>query len=165
MDSANQRFPEDVADVLRKAGWFEGRRVEQAAECWTAALDELDAFEIFPAARDVLAEFGGIQVDQEGQGVDCAREPFRIIPLAALDHGDGFAEWATVLGTQLYPLGEAAAGQYLLTIDDEGRVCLLMADAQLLGDSFDEALVHLIRGIPGRQVDVMAPVGAGTPRL
>lgn len=150
------RFPEDIANILKAAGWFPGRCVEGMVDKWKAALDHPGGLKMFSAAREVLLEFGGLRVDQQGPGVTCAREPFVIDPMTAVLEDDYFSDWGKTIGVSLYPLGEAASANYYLAIDECGRVFLSEAELIFLGESFDDALVNLIRGIIGKRVTGVA---------
>lgn len=51
--------------TLAGAGWFPGRDV--VIDHWTAQL-RLEGIEVHPAAEAFLREFGGLVVEQKGQG-------------------------------------------------------------------------------------------------
>jgi hypothetical protein len=81
-----------------------------------------------------------------GSGEECARESIELIPLLAVGEEDRFRAFATVLGTKLYPLGEAGNGHVFLAISEEGRVYALMDELWLVGDTMEAALENLVRG-------------------
>ena len=55
----NNRYSQAVLQGLKLAGWHEGRCVD------VREYTELGSV-LFPSARDVLSEFGGLHVEQEG---------------------------------------------------------------------------------------------------
>jgi hypothetical protein len=116
-----ERFSNTVELTLKDAGWFAGRNVNDQVREWNSELRS-DGFEVFPEAERVLSEFGGVSVNQEAPGVNCAREPFSVVPTLAAGEGDRFREFADYLKTKLYPLGEASGGNYFLAIGENGQV-------------------------------------------
>jgi len=145
-----QRFSPLVEQVLRQAGWYPGRVVDEAQlEQWYAFNWQAEAgyCRIFPAALNVLREFGGLIIKQEGRGVTCHRASFSIDPLSALDIEDDnwiFDEW--FLGESLFPIGWLSLND-MVAIATSGRVFSLTYGLKLWGHTFDEALEHLITGI------------------
>jgi hypothetical protein len=146
-----ERFSKTVDLTLRDVGWFPSRNLGDQVGEWASELRS-DGFEIFPEAERVLAEFGGLDVDQDAPGLNCAREPFRLVPTLAAGEADRFAEFAEYLKTTLYPLGEATWGNYFLAIGESGQVFLLMEDIRFLGQNIEEALEHLILGIQSEEL-------------
>ncbi|MCX9189909.1 hypothetical protein C3Y87_00425 [Carbonactinospora thermoautotrophica] len=146
------RFPEQVAAVLREAGWAPGRRDEERARRWGLELSAYASWDgrqhtFFAAAHDALAEFGGLAVKQSGPGAEVARSPFTLDPTRALHTAGTLAEFGRLLGTRLFPLGEEDDGTAYLAIDEGGRVFALdHAGEWYLGASIDEALVTLVTG-------------------
>ena len=102
---------------------------------------------MFAEAERALSEFGGLEVNQEGEGKTCAREPFVLIPTVGTGAKYNFDEFSEHIGMRLYPLGEAAGGNYFLAIGETGQVFFLMHHIRLLGQNIEEALENLIRGI------------------
>jgi len=148
--SQNRRPGPIFLKVMSHAGWFSGRIVADLVNDVERKLIVSDNWEIFPAARSALLEFGGIQVIQNGPGANAAREPFEINPLLAMGESDRFVPFELVLGKKLYPMGEAATGHYFLAIAEDGQTFLLMHNLVLVGDSFVDALENLITGVrPG----------------
>jgi len=140
-------FTKFTKEVMTRAGWSPGRSVEDIVDQIEMTLRESDSWEIFPAARSVLLEFGGIKVDQHGAGETIAREPFHIDPLLAIGERDRFDPFESVIGKRLYPIGEAATGHYFLAIAEDGETFLLMHNLVPIGKSFVEAIENLVRGI------------------
>jgi hypothetical protein len=162
--AAEPRFPDDVRQVLQDAGWFPGRSVTADIDRWAAGFTPRESpkgrrHELFPAARAVLDEFGGLKVGQRGHGQDLGRFPFAIYPATDwFPDPDLYAEFAEEIGKRAFPIGIHDDGPSELAIDEDGRVFLLhWSDDLLEGETIDEALVTLIRGAQPR-----ASVGEGT---
>jgi SUKH-3 immunity protein of toxin-antitoxin system len=139
-----------VARVLQDTGWREHRQATSQVEMWTRALSP--EFVPFPAARNALARFGGIRVEQDSPGEECARETFELDPLLAAGEEDLFRSCEAILSAKLYPLGESGGGNVFLAISDAGEVHALMHDIWLVGTSIEEALERLIRGLTLQKV-------------
>jgi hypothetical protein len=146
-----ERFSKTVDLTLRDVGWFPSRNLGDQVGEWASELRS-DGFEIFPEAERVLAEFGRLEVDQDAPGVNCAREPFRLVPTLAVGEADRFGEFAEYLKTPLYPLGEACGGHGFLAMGKSGQVFLLMDDIRLLGQNIEDALEKLILGIKSEEL-------------
>ena len=147
------RFPAVVEAVLRDAGWHPGRRDMVQAEAWA---DQLSAHtspgghrhNIFPAAVEVWAEFGGLHIELSDAGAQVARSPFVMDPMCGLHMARTFAHLGRALDTAVCPLGEEAAGQATLAIDADGRVYSLDHTGDwFLGADIDQAMATLIIGI------------------
>ncbi|KUJ66135.1 SUKH-3 domain containing protein [Streptomyces albus subsp. albus] len=150
--TAATRFPVAVDAVLREAGWQPGRWDIRQAEFWADTLRAHSSpaghrHQVFPAAVEAWAEFGGLRVRPPGSGRQIAPTPFLIDPLSGLHLARTLADLGRALGTELSPLGEEADGQALLTIDTEGRVYSLDHSGDwYLGADIDQALDALITG-------------------
>jgi hypothetical protein len=92
-------------------------------------------------------EFGGVTVSESGPGISTFRSPFSFLPTAAAWECDRLLAAGEALGVSLYPLGDFEHGHAFLAIDPAGRVFLVMECVWLVGNTLDEALVKLIRGI------------------
>lgn len=140
------RFSLQTEQVLRGAGWYPGRQVPEMVTSWEGEA-MLSEFQMFPAAKRVLLEFGGLFVDQSGSGETCAREPFDIDPTRAGYEGERFSELSRLVDTKFYPLGEAFGGTCYWAISEYDQLYILMDDILfLLGKNIDEALENLILG-------------------
>lgn len=138
--AAQDRFPPEVARVLLDAGWFPGRDIGAEIDAWAAA--RLGGPAIFPAARAVLAEFGGLTIgDRAGWGFTSYLYPAR--SGVVLGRSPGLTE---EYGIAAFPLGvNEDDGE--IAMDEQGRVYFLhWADWFHLGATIEEALVSLIRG-------------------
>jgi hypothetical protein len=146
-----------VAKVLGAAGWAPGRRTDVPG-----VLDFLrenadpDAapIESFDAATAVIAEFGGLSVDQDGPGIDLRRRAFTIDPTQAYGTGDTLADLGKRLDTRLFPVGTDGNQDSILAVDEAGRVYALdHAGTWYLGDAIDSGLVTLVTGAQPLRLD------------
>lgn len=144
--------PAEVIAVLTEAGWTAGRRVTDAT---TKAIQQITAvagrdgaeLEPFAAAVQVLDEFGGLYVAQDGPGRDLRRRPFALDPTLAAATAETLADFARVLGVRLFPLGVEGDQESVLAIDEYGRVFGLdHAGEWYLGATIGEALTTLVTG-------------------
>ncbi|MEU4423161.1 SUKH-3 domain-containing protein [Actinoplanes sp. NPDC024001] len=148
-----RRFPDEVAAVLRGAGWAEGRRVPEMAEAAIRAVRGA-GHEPFPAAERALTEFVGVYLHQDGPGVALRRSPFALDPTMAAPTARTLAAFARVLGVRLFPLGVEGEDDAVLAIDERGRVFAIDAGGEwFLGDDLDAALVTLVTGAEPPRVD------------
>lgn len=138
-------FSDSARDTLIKAGWTPDRAAIREVAAWEDALVRNGRFRIFPAARQALTRFGGLKVHVCGPGVDQARIAFILDPLRATDAEPIFERYSALLGTQLFPLGEAG-DQAFLAIAQNGAVYLLFEGALLIGNTVEAALESLIDG-------------------
>lgn len=146
------RFSPEAEETLRRAGWYPGRQVQALVAAWKEILMLSDGVEMFSSAERILLEFGGLRIDQHSSGVLCACEPFTFDPTLAVYEGDRFSDFSIVLGTRLYPLGEASGGSYFWTIAENGAVYLLMNDLRLLGTTIEAALEKLLTGLEAEKI-------------
>ncbi|TLS45926.1 hypothetical protein FE633_12270 [Streptomyces montanus] len=139
------RWSAETDRVLRLAGWHPGRSV--STEEWQRVLHEEDeGFEMHDAARRFLAEFGGLEINQQGPGRTMGRSPFRLDPLVAKWDFEIIDVQSEEVGTYLYPIGDASHGNFYLTMDANGAVYHGMDYVYLLADTGDKALEKLIEG-------------------
>jgi hypothetical protein len=142
------RFPEEVTEILERAGWFSGRRVDDDTfENWRRTLLTSDDIEMSSAAEVVLREFGGLAIESTKRGVDVARMSLELDPLQAEGGAQELRRLAVVAGVPVFPLGTFADGDGLFLIDESGKVYLDFDMTVPVADSFDEALVRLLLGI------------------
>jgi hypothetical protein len=125
--------------MLSEAGWFPGRDV-------FSQLRLPAGFTLFPAAQRVLQEFGMLRIGREGPGRMFARTPVVLDPMLCEGADDWFSDYAGLLQSCLYPLGETVSGGALVAIDDRGRVFLIFEGISFVGDTFEGALDNLLRG-------------------
>ncbi|MFE0464635.1 SUKH-3 domain-containing protein [Kitasatospora sp. NPDC058965] len=146
------RFSADVAAALKQAGWHPGRWEIRRAEDWADQLldhrtSDQVPHEIFPAAIEAWAEFGGLFFELSGAGREVARTPFLLDPLCGLHQARTLADLGRALDCRLAPLGEEQQGQALLAIDETGRVFSLDHTGEwFLGNDLDQAVSTLVLG-------------------
>jgi hypothetical protein len=148
MDPQIERFSPATRTVLEKAGWFPGRDIAKQLEQWKRKLEK-SGFPMSAAAEKVLREFGGLNIRQEGPGLEMARQSFELDPSVAEHEKECFAAHSRFAGTSLSPLGEHEDGHGYLAIGDDGRVFLMglvSDDLWLEGNTIEEALEALIQG-------------------
>ncbi|GAA3269004.1 hypothetical protein GCM10020218_008880 [Dactylosporangium vinaceum] len=149
--AARQRFPEDVRTVLTAAGWRSDRNVGAWIETWSATVP----LPLFPAARRMLEEFGGLKFRQrKPPGRATGNFDVQFWPAEARVVADLFAEHAADLGLPVYPVAIYEDGPSDIAIAADGRVFLLHEAGEfLIGPTPDEAIVTLVRGEPFPEVD------------
>lgn len=133
----------EAQTVLHDAGWRGGRQVDTST--WLTALDVAGVV-AHEAARDFLAEFGGLMVDISGPGVNRAREPFDLDPLLCSGEEDRFLEWGEEIGRSLFPIGVLDMGRYFLGIDEHSEIYLIETWVASFG-RMPQAMDNLIRGV------------------
>ena len=158
------RFPAAVADALRAAGWYPGRREMAQVEYWA---DTLRAHRspgghrhtVHRAAVEAWAEFGGLPLAAPGPGVEIAPTPVLINPLCGLHAARTLADLGRALDAEIAPLGQESDGAALLAMDAEGRVYSLDHTGDwYLGRHLDAALTSLLTGVrPVRLTTAPAP--------
>jgi hypothetical protein len=154
-----ERFPAEVAEVLRNAGWSPQRRTDaQVATAVNFVRGEVGRngarIEPFPAATEALSEFGGLYVVQDGPGRDLRRRPFAIDPTQVAASAETLADLGKTLDTSLFPIGMEGDHESVLAIDEAGRIFALdHAGVWYLGASVDEALTTLVTGAQPPRLD------------
>jgi hypothetical protein len=154
-----ERFPPEVLDVLRAAGWSQGRRTDaeaaMAADIVRAQVGRHgERTESFPAAVEALSEFGGVYVIQDGPGRYLARRPFAIDPTEVAATTETLADLGKHLRTRLFPIGMEGDHDSILAIDEAGRVYAIdHTGTWLLGDTMDAALITLVTGAQPPRLD------------
>src|SRR5258708_31322505 len=110
-------WSDQTEEQLSAAGWYPGRRETGRVSEWRRKLDQPPAFRMSPAAEKALEEFGGIHIEGQGPGLECARGGFDLKPELAIGEEDRFNGFRDGVGSDLFPLGEAYNGQAFLAID------------------------------------------------
>ncbi|MGW6739783.1 SUKH-3 domain-containing protein [Streptomyces sp. NPDC055025] len=152
-DLDTTRFPVPVDAALREAGWRPGRRDMRQAEEWADALRAHitpagHRLNVFPAAVEAWAEFGGLRLTAPGPGRQIAPASLLIDPLAGLHLARTLADLGRSLDTEISPLGEENDGQAVLAIDTAGRVFSIDHTGDwYLGPDLDRALGTLLTGM------------------
>ena len=150
------RFSSETEQLLKRAGWFEGRCDSSQVEAWAQEMASLDGFKMTPIARSVLKEFGGLHIKSHGPGLECARSDIEINPLLAKCEEDRFFAFSCFKGKQVFPLGEAVVGHMFAAIDEDGKVYLVMQEVQWVANSFDAALETLLLGMGSHVIETAA---------
>lgn len=151
---ARRRLPEDVRAVLTAAGWRSDRDVSAWVTTWLK--ETADArLPIFPAARRLLDEFGGLRFRQlKPPGVASGGFDVQFWPTDGRVLVELFAEFAADLGMPVFPLAWYEDGPSDLVVAADGRVFLLHEAGEfLVGATPDEAITRLVRGEPPTEVD------------
>jgi hypothetical protein len=158
------RFPENVAQVLREAGWSEGRRTDaEAAMAVDIVREQIgrhgERTESFGAATAAQSEFGGIYVIQDGPGRDLARRPFAIDPTEVAATTETLADVGKRLQARLFPIGMEGDHDSVLAVAESGKVYAVdHTGVWLLGDTIDAALITLITGTQPPRLDAVGTV-------
>jgi hypothetical protein len=149
----SERFAPDVEAALRDAGWQPGRKLdaEALAEMHRAVSARSGVFggklTVSFAADPVLAEFGGLVIGGDREGLQVSPRPFAIDPTMAAHSVETLIDAGRALGTQLYPVGVEGDEDAVLAIASTGAVIAVDPVGEwLLGDTFDEALETLVTG-------------------
>jgi hypothetical protein len=151
--AAHDRFPPDVRAALQAAGWWPARDRAAVVTAWLATPQVAAAFhgiDFRGPAWPALAEFGGLRLPQRGLG-ESADGGFasRFFPIPDRVGVDGLRSFIERTGIAAAPVGDHEDGPGDLVIDADGRVFLLhWGDDYLVADSFDKALVWMVRGGP-----------------
>lgn len=135
-----QRFPDDVAAALRRAGWTPGRADPRYLP---------PGLQAFPPAAASVTEFGGLTISHDSPGPGYPAGTYTLTPFSRPGLLDKLSHRT---GKSLFPLGqvdnEVYGGSLLLAVDQANRVFGLRRDDDLLlGYTFDEALIKLTRGL------------------
>jgi SUKH-3 immunity protein len=152
-------LPPEVADVLREAGWSGERRTDaQVAAAVDLVRGEVGRdgarIEPFPAATEVLSEFGGLYVVQDGPGRDLRRRPFAIDTTQVAATTETLADLGKLLHTRLFPIGMEGDHESVLAVDEAGRVFALdHAGVWYLGETMTAALTTLVIGTQPPRLD------------
>src|SRR5688500_4587243 len=123
-----RRFSSETEQLLKSAGWYEGRSVPALVESWQRELERADGFKLSQAALQVLEEFGGLHILSEGAGVACARADLDLNPSLAIFEEDRFFSFECLKGKEVFPLGEAIVGHAFAAIDQDCNVYLVMQE-------------------------------------
>ena len=150
--AARDRFPADVRAVLETAGWWPARDRAAVVTAWLATPQVAAAFEgvdLKGPAWAALVEFGGLRLPQSGPDSADGGFASRFFPIPDRVGTDGLTSFTARTGITAAPVGDHEDGPGDLVIDGDGRVFLLhWADDYLVANSFDEALVWMVRGGP-----------------
>lgn len=148
---AASRFAGLAGEVLRAAGWFEGRDIgpeaeEMAARTVAAAREANEKLEAFPVVLAALHEFGGLTVSAQRAGISFPGNDMRIDPTGIARNFGRYAELAEITRTPCFPFAVDLTEPGTIALDAEGRVFLLhhATGFYLAGQTVDEGLTALI---------------------
>jgi hypothetical protein len=138
----------EVSEILRRSGWRPSRRVEIVGWCdWLGQFD----FEVHDSFREFISEFGGLAIEERGEGEVRAREPIEFDPDSARGEEDRFQGWNRIVGKTILPIGELDQGRYFLGIDEDGAIYVMVDWLGRFGIGI-EGLENLILGGPIEEV-------------
>ncbi|MEM8601665.1 MAG: SUKH-3 domain-containing protein [Bacteroidota bacterium] len=145
------RFVPEVEQLLRLAGWFPGRRIEDARiDAWASEIESPEGFRMTPAARRVLSEFGGLHVKpQTVVGRDRARSDIKFNPRSGIGEEIQITDWLSpdALGRGFFPIGAASKSYLVCAVDSAGGFYAWFDGMHWKGEPFDQALEQLLLGI------------------
>lgn len=136
------RFTPSAESALRDAGWRPARRTY--VEAWIDHFEERGCVAT-EAAVDFLVEFGGLDFQIAGRGVDRAREPFDLDPTLCDGNVDRFLDWSTEIGRSLFPIGVMSRDYVCLGIDEFSELYLIESQILSFG-RMPQALESLLLG-------------------
>jgi hypothetical protein len=158
--AARQRLPEEVRRVLTAAGWRSDRNVGAWVSSWLREVyDALPGAEqrlpLFPVARRMLEEFGGLTFRQLKQpGVPTGGYEVHFFPTKGRVMLQLFAEFGADLGMPVFPLAWYEDGPSDIVVAADGRMFMLHEAGEfLIGNTPDEGMARLVRGDPFTEVD------------
>ncbi len=144
------RFPTGVTNALVEAGWRPHFGDEVLAE---AAIRDVSAVNgprhahaVFLAAMQTLTKFPGFESRRQGPGEQVWISRIGIRPWDIAHTADTLADFGSVLGVRLFPLG-TERGDSIIAVDEQGRIFALdQAGEWFLGPDIDAALTTLLLG-------------------
>jgi hypothetical protein len=148
-EAASLRETGAVEETLRAAGWWPGRSVP--VQPWREMLEATGLVRMHEAAELFLSEFGGLDVQISGPGINVAKTPFHFDPEQVAGEEDRFADWNVTLGRDIFPIGELDQGRFFLGVDKDGEIHLVETWVATFGRA-QEALEKLILGVAPRRV-------------
>lgn len=107
----------DVKELLKSAGWFEGRKIDTSD---MVKKYQQFGYKLFPAVLRFLEEFGNISVENS-----ISEEQHHIIPekvLCEYFKNGKFKDEERYAGERLVLVGEACNGNLLLFVSETGKV-------------------------------------------
>ncbi|MCW3839783.1 SUKH-3 domain-containing protein [Micromonospora yasonensis] len=150
VDPEPGRFPTDVTNALVEAGWrphFGDEVLARGAVRDVSAVNgRRHAHAVFPAAMQTLTTFPGLESRRQGPGEQVWISQVGIRPWDLAYTADTLADFGTVLGVRLFPLG-TERGDSIIAVDEHGRIFALdQAGEWFLGADIDAALTTLLLG-------------------
>ncbi|MFG3682496.1 SUKH-3 domain-containing protein [Micromonospora chalcea] len=144
------RFPDEVAHALMDGGWQISMFNEALAMGAMTETREIAGqhhqHEAFPAAEEALTAFPAVLSRRRGPGEQVWISRFTTNPLRAAHSADSLADFGSVIGVRLFPLGSERQ-ESILAVDEHGRIFALdQAGEWFLGPDIDAALTTLLLG-------------------
>ncbi|MEV0325557.1 SUKH-3 domain-containing protein [Micromonospora echinospora] len=146
------RFPPEVGSALASAGWRDDSTVNEALAAG-AIRETLDItgvghrHTVFPAAEAALTAFPALLSKRRGPGEQVWISHFSTNPLRGAHSAATLADFGSVLGMRLFPIGAERPPESILAVDELGRVFALdQAGEWFLGADIDAALTTLLLG-------------------
>ena len=136
----SERFSKQVLQLLKEAGWFEGRNI-------VISEDAQVNLQPFAAAVSVLSEFGGLHIGHCGAGIECATSDVEIDPALTTHLSPDLREYERTWNTKLFALGDFQHSHGYLIIDSDGKAYLMNDTLDYFAVSFDQALEKLLLGL------------------
>lgn len=104
---------------LERLGWHPDRRFETGQ---IAARLKERGFELFPAAAAFLERYGGLYARGDTTHRRSTGIYFHTNPDDVATDRSWVADWEQVTGTRVFPIGATAYDEYVLIMDEHGRV-------------------------------------------
>lgn len=155
-EGVDARFPPEVEEALRRAGWYPGRRVEEnTVAVWCRELSAYSGCRVFPAAVEVLREFGGLEIDKPGAEprADDENSTYHLSVKFWPSHLDAVTrrgwlarEW--VLNEVLFPIGVYSVEEIFLAVSSTKRIYGFGYGMWFCGENIDEALEKWSHNVP-----------------
>lgn len=109
-----------VEDLFRKAGWYEGRKVDpDQLATWFKEAREGYGCHPFRIAMEFLEEFGGLRVGQEGSSEQLIFDPLRT---TAIGEPEQWHYWEWETKDVIFPLGSSEDHAVLLGLGCSGAL-------------------------------------------
>ncbi|TDB75804.1 SUKH-3 domain-containing protein [Micromonospora sp. KC723] len=150
------RFPPEVAQALADAGWDQNpvnwALAEGAIEETCEVAGRTHRHEPFSAAERVFLDFPAIVTFRRRPGTQVWVRQFDTNPTWAAHTADTLADFGSVLGVRLFPIGSERQDA-LLAVDEHGRIFALDQGGEwFLGEDIDAALTTLLLGLAPARV-------------
>jgi len=137
---------------LQNNGWYPNRDESAPVQEWESFFAN-EGFHVSEAARMLLRSLGGLCFHQKGPGLNVSRTGFHFDPTLAAGELDRIQAVERVAGERLTPVGEEDEGRLFIAVTESGRLVSLMDDAWVLGDTIEDGITHLVKGIRGTKLD------------
>ncbi|PWW67198.1 SUKH-3 domain-containing protein [Actinokineospora spheciospongiae] len=144
MEEDPHKLSVEAEALLREFGWFSGRVVP--TDGWEQLLAS-NGFVMHNAARQFLAEFGGIEIPYPLPTANRGKMALSLNPTSAC-HDDSVYEFLSdEAGVPVYPIGDVDCRTDYLGIAEDGSVYAGLDAFTRLGDSPRQALEVLLLAI------------------